>query len=94
MKVTETTTITLDDQVFEVSKLSAELQQMVAYLDDWRQREVDLTSELLMARSGIRDIQNALSGTLQKEMAELREKAQAMGLIAEANGEVAANEAN
>lgn len=95
MKVQETTTITLDSQSYEVAKLSGELQQMVTYLDDWRQKELDLTSELLMTRSGIRDLQGAIASQLQAELKEAREKAEALGLIGgEVQAQESANEAD
>lgn len=65
MQVQPTTTITIDDTVFEVVNMSANVQQMVQYLDDWRQREADTTSELLMIRGALRDIQNTLLAAIQ-----------------------------
>jgi hypothetical protein len=60
VQVQPTTTISIDDTVFEVTSMSPEIQQMVQYLDDWRQKEADTTSELLMARGALRDLQNTL----------------------------------
>lgn len=67
MQVQPTTTITIDDAVFEVANMSANVQQMVQYLDDWRQREADTTSELLMIRGALRDIQNTLLAAIQED---------------------------
>lgn len=69
-QVQPTTTISIDDQVFEVANMSSNVQQMVAYLDDWRQAEADATSQLLMARGALRDLQNTLLSTIQQEQAE------------------------
>lgn len=69
-QVQQTTTITIDDKVYEVADLSANVQQMVQYLDNWRQREVDTTSELLMIRGALRDIQNTLLAAIQAEQVE------------------------
>lgn len=69
-QVQQTTTITIDDAVYEVANMSANVQQMVQYLDDWRQREVDTTSELLMIRGALRDLQNTLLAAIQTEQAE------------------------
>lgn len=66
-QVQQTTTITIDDSVYEVASMGANVQQMVQYLDDWRQREVDTTSELLMIRGALRDIQNTLLAAIQAE---------------------------
>lgn len=65
--VQKTTSITLDDTTVEVSSLSPQIQQMVAYFDDWRQKETNLTSELLMVRGALRNIQNELLTALQAE---------------------------
>jgi hypothetical protein len=81
MQVQPTTTITLDDQTLEVSKLSTEIQQMVSYLDLWRQKEVDVSADLLMVRGALRDLQNALSTTIQEEVKKTRESAEALGII-------------
>lgn len=70
-QVQQTTTITIDDTVYEVASMGANIQQMVQYLDDWRQREVDTTSELLMVRGALRDIQNTLLAAIQAEQAEV-----------------------
>lgn len=85
MKIQPTLTITLDNQSLEVSKLSSDVQQMVAYLDDWRQEEVDLSSRLLMTRGALRDLQNALAAQVQKELKDAKEKAEALGLIPSAD---------
>lgn len=70
-QVQQTTTITIDDTVYEVASMGANIQQMVQYLDDWRQREVDTTSELLMVRGALRDIQTTLLAAIQAEQAEV-----------------------
>lgn len=75
MQVEKTQTITMDNESFDVTSLSAEVQQMVAYLDDWRQREVDLTSNLLMVRGALRDLQNALVEQIQKDASAKNEPA-------------------
>lgn len=81
MQVQPTTTITFDDQSFEVAKMSNDVQQMVQYLDAWRQKELDLSSDLLMVRGALRDLQNALSTTVQEEIKATKEKAAALGLL-------------
>lgn len=69
IQVQQTTSITIDDNVYEVANMGTDIQQTVQYLDDWRQREVDATSELLMIRAALRDIQNTLLGAIQAEQA-------------------------
>jgi cell division protein ZapA (FtsZ GTPase activity inhibitor) len=67
MQVQPTLTVTIDDKSFEVATASEQVRQMIAYMDDWRQKEADLSSELLMARSAIRDVQNTLLTTIRQE---------------------------
>lgn len=69
LQVQPTTTITIDDAVFEVASMSEAVQQMVQYLDDWRQKEVEAMSQLMMVRGALRDIQNNLLATIQSERA-------------------------
>ena len=58
--VQKTQAITIDQQVFEVANMSAEVQNAVMYMDEWRQKEADLTSELLLVRAALNDVQNTL----------------------------------
>lgn len=65
--VQPTTSITIDGETFEVLSLSTEVQQMVQYLDDWRQDEADQASALLKTRAALRDLQNSLLQQIQKD---------------------------
>lgn len=65
VQVQPTTTISIDDTTLNVADMTPEIQQMVQYLDDWRQKEADTTSELLMARGALRDIQSTLLQAIQ-----------------------------
>lgn len=80
-KVTNTASITIDDSVFAVDKMSTQVQQMVAMMDEWRQRDADLVVEHAMVKSALRDIQNSIYTLVMKEKAEAMQKAEAMGLI-------------
>ena len=66
-QVQKTTTVTIDEQSFEVASLSENVQQMISLMDEWRQKDADLTSELLMVRAALRDIQNTLLTTIKSE---------------------------
>ena len=68
--IQKTLTVTIDEEVFNVEDLSAEVQQLVTYLDDWRQHEADETSSLLKTRAALRDLQNTILAQIQKEKAE------------------------
>lgn len=74
--VQPTTSITIDGETFAVAELSNEIQQMVQYLDQWRQDEVDQAAELLKTRAALRDIQNTLLQQFQADQeAAAREEA-------------------
>lgn len=63
----KTTTITVDDVLFAVEKMDPQVKQMIAYMDEWRQREADVASELLLVRSALRDLQNSIYVALKKQ---------------------------
>jgi aryl carrier-like protein len=85
-KIQETVTVTIDEQSYEVAALSDGAKQMIAMMDEWRQKEADVTSDLLMARAAIRDIQNTLLATIKAEVAPAEVAPEAPA------GEAAANE--
>jgi hypothetical protein len=74
IQVEKTQTIQLDDSLIEVANCSDQIKQLVVYLDDWRQQEVDATSKLLLCRAALNDLRNSMIQQLQKE-AEDREAA-------------------
>ncbi len=76
-----TTTLTFGDAVFEVSRMTPEIQQMVAYFDAWRQKEIDLQSELLQVRGGLEHLKGQLVAAIQKERDDAVKKAEAMGVV-------------
>lgn len=75
-QVQQTLTITIDNTVYEVANMSQEVQSAVMYLDEWRQKEADVTSELLMVRSAINDVQNTLLKLIQGEQQEAAQPAE------------------
>ena len=68
--IPQTTTITYENSVFEVAKMSAELQNAVAYFDDWRQREQELTSDLTMVKAALNDLRNSIANQIATELAQ------------------------
>ena len=72
-QIQPTTTISIDDSTFDVTSMTPEIQQMIQYLDDWRQKEADATSDLLMARGALRDLQNTLLQAIQAAQAPAAE---------------------
>ena len=75
-QVQQTLTITIDDTIFEVANMSPEVQSAVMYMDEWRQKEADLTSKLLMVRAALNDVQNTLLKTIQAEAAAANQVAE------------------
>lgn len=73
-QVQQTTTITIDDEQFAVEDLSQEVQQMVQYLDEWRQDETDQVAQLLKTRAALRDLQNSLLQQIQQDKAAAEEE--------------------
>lgn len=69
-KIQETTSVTIDEQTYQVADLSDNVKQMIGLMDEWRQEDADLTNKVLMVRAAIRDIQNTLLTTIKQEVAE------------------------
>ena len=67
IQVEKTQTIQIDDSLIEVANCSDQIKQLVVYLDDWRQQEVDATSKLLLCRAALNDLRNSMIQQLQKE---------------------------
>ena len=77
-KLLPTTTVNIDDAVFEVASMSPNVQSMIQYLDSWRQKEADLTSDLLMVRGALKDLQNQLLVQIQEERATAAAEAESV----------------
>ena len=77
MQVEKTLTVTIDETSYVVANMSEPVKQLISYMDDWRQKEADTTSDLLMVRSALRDIQNSLMTTINAEKQAAAEAEQA-----------------
>lgn len=64
MKMQPTLTIQQDDKVIIVSESSDQVKQLIAYYDEWKQKEADLSGELLMVKSALRDLQTVIVNQL------------------------------
>ena len=73
--IQKTLTITIDDATYDVASASEEIQQMVVYLDEWRQNEADEAAALLKTRAALREIQNMILAQIQKEQEPAEETA-------------------
>lgn len=69
-KIQETLSVTIDEQTYNVADLSQNTQQLIRMMDSWRQKDADLTDDLLMVRAALRDIQNTLLTTIKDEVAQ------------------------
>ena len=67
IQIQKTLTITIDEAVYDVADASEEVQQMVVYLDEWRQNEADEAAALLKTRAALRELQNMILAQIQKE---------------------------
>lgn len=74
-KIQETLSVTIDEQTYNVADLSQNTQQLIRMMDTWRQKDADLTNDLLMVRAALRDIQNTLLTTIKDEVAQQPEAA-------------------
>jgi len=63
-----------EDTLVEVANCSDAVKQLVVYLDDWRQKEVDLTSDLLRTRAALNDLRNSLIQQFQAELQEAEQE--------------------
>jgi coenzyme F420-reducing hydrogenase gamma subunit len=79
--VQKTLTVTVDDAVYTVEKMSQPIRDMITLMDEWRQREMDVSVELTLVRGAIRDVQNQMLVAIRKDREEAMAKAQAMGII-------------
>jgi len=74
-KVTQTLSVTVDDVTYNVADMSDQVKQMIELMDEWRQQEVDISGQLVMVRSAIRDIQNSLLLQIRQEQAQVAQAA-------------------
>lgn len=80
-KVQETKTLNIDNVAYAVEKMSPQLQQLVALMDEWRQEEADLSSKVTMVRSALQNVQNAIYNTINQEREAAMKKAKDLGLL-------------
>jgi len=66
-QVQKTVTIQVDGQVIIVEQSSKTVQQLIGILDEWRQKQSDAQSELMMVNTALQGLQRELYETLTKE---------------------------
>lgn len=67
-KVQKTTTLTIDNATYNVSDLNGTTRTMVDIMDEWRQREADIGSDLLLVRAALRDIQSQIVAAVSEQL--------------------------
>jgi hypothetical protein len=67
-KIEHTVTVAIDGTEYSVAQFSDSVKNAIALMDDWRQKEADLSSDILMVRGAIRDIQNSILAAINSEL--------------------------
>ena len=65
MKVEKTVSITIGEQTTNVVDLKPEVVQLIDLFDEWRQREADTASELVLVRSALQQLQSQIVAAVQ-----------------------------
>lgn len=60
LKVEETKIVTIDEKARAVEDLPEKARQLVRFYDDWKQREVEARSALLMAQTAMQAMANQI----------------------------------
>lgn len=89
-QVQATVSLNIDGSIIAVDQSSETIQKLVGILDEWRQKEVDATQDVLVFRAALRDLQREIYDTLLKEKTDA-EKAQ---VVADAQAIVMPNPGN
>ena len=76
MKVEPITIINVDDVPHAVSDMSDDVKRLVEFYNEWRQKESDIKSELLLVQAGQRDLSREIISTIRREK-EMEEAAKA-----------------
>lgn len=67
MKVEAITIINVDDVPYAVNDMSDEVKRLVEFYNEWRQKESDVKSELLLVQSGQRDLSREIIASIRRE---------------------------
>lgn len=62
--------INVDNRTYDVASLPQQCQTLVAFYNEWRQKEADLKSELLLTQAAVREISREIVQTIQVEEAK------------------------
>lgn len=67
LRVEETKLVTIDNQKLAVEELPEEAQKLIPFYDDWKQRELELRSHLLMAQTAMQGIANQIALIVKRD---------------------------
>lgn len=67
LKVEETKVVTIDDNARTVEELPEKARQLVKFYDDWKQRELEARSALLMAQTAMQAMANQIVLAVKEE---------------------------
>lgn len=62
--------INVENRTYDVASLPQQCQTLVAFYNEWRQKEADLKSELLLTQAAVREISREIVQTIQVENAK------------------------
>ena len=62
----ETKIVTIDGQARAVETLPDNARQLVRFYDDWKQKELDARSALLLAQTGMRALGNEIAAAVKQ----------------------------
>lgn len=69
-QIEPTQAVSFNDRLYPVSEFPDEIQQTISLMDDWRQADVEATSQLQMIRTALQSIQQTLTTQIQTWEAE------------------------
>jgi hypothetical protein len=90
LRVEETTVVTIDKQTYAVDTLPENVRQLVAFYDDWKQRELELRSKLMAMQAGLKAMAQQIANAVQESIVAEAEVAEGVA----ANEPVEAEAAN
>jgi len=69
LKAEETRVVSIGDRTIAVTELPERAQQLVAYYDDWKQRELDARSHLLSLQIAMQGITHQIAQAVEEDAA-------------------------
>jgi len=62
----ETKVVTIEGKTLVVESLPAEAQQLVAFYDDWKQKELEFRSDMMMAQTAMKGLANQIAAVVMQ----------------------------